>query len=346
MRKRGIHSLIPHPETPAGVRSTASRRIWIIDARRRDAHGRSSWRYAVTRRYLDCGSSCRTGACRSAAPTICGRPPASRLFVTPDGPEPAICEFNFSPSSEWAAYRFDGYREGMRSCRCSASDPIISRHRGRLVRSARDARRSISLGGQLALRPLRGDRGEGRHQILLGARASAGRARFPPSGLLCARTPGTGRAHEIRHRPPARRPGAAHAAGGQARRPARPSRLGDRGPDPQPRRAGRGGPQRLGDVRAAARRARRPAGQYDGIAGLHRSASTTSRCSASTARCGGRPASRWARSTSCWSTCRTSAAASTPSSRRCSTCSKRRRRTASRSGCSTGPIPPAARSRG
>lgn len=24
------------------------------------------------------------------------------------------CEFNFSPSSQWAAYRFDGYRSGMR----------------------------------------------------------------------------------------------------------------------------------------------------------------------------------------------------------------------------------------
>jgi len=27
--------------------------------------------------------------------------------------EAGYCEFNFSPSSEWAAYRFDGYRHGM-----------------------------------------------------------------------------------------------------------------------------------------------------------------------------------------------------------------------------------------
>ena len=27
----------------------------------------------------------------------------------------AYCEFNFSPSSAWAAYRFDGYRSGMRA---------------------------------------------------------------------------------------------------------------------------------------------------------------------------------------------------------------------------------------
>lgn len=26
----------------------------------------------------------------------------------------AYCEFNFSPSSEWAAYEFDAYRQGMR----------------------------------------------------------------------------------------------------------------------------------------------------------------------------------------------------------------------------------------
>jgi hypothetical protein len=29
-------------------------------------------------------------------------------------PGEAYCEFNFAPSTEWAAYRFDAYREGMR----------------------------------------------------------------------------------------------------------------------------------------------------------------------------------------------------------------------------------------
>jgi len=33
-------------------------------------------------------------------------------FVRPEGAE-AYYEFNFSPSGEWAAYRFDRYREGM-----------------------------------------------------------------------------------------------------------------------------------------------------------------------------------------------------------------------------------------
>ena len=42
-------------------------------------------------------------------------------FVLPESGE-AYVEFNFAPSTQWAAYRFDGYREGMampaRSRRC------------------------------------------------------------------------------------------------------------------------------------------------------------------------------------------------------------------------------------
>jgi hypothetical protein len=34
-------------------------------------------------------------------------------FVCPL-PGEAYCEFNFAPSTQWAAYRFDGYRNGMR----------------------------------------------------------------------------------------------------------------------------------------------------------------------------------------------------------------------------------------
>ncbi|MDF2387506.1 DOMON-like domain-containing protein [Nostoc ellipsosporum NOK] len=35
------------------------------------------------------------------------------LFVKPAGGE-GYFEYNFAPSTQWAAYRFDGYREGMR----------------------------------------------------------------------------------------------------------------------------------------------------------------------------------------------------------------------------------------
>ena len=78
-------------------------------------------------------------------------------------------------------------------------------------------------------------------------------------------------------------------------------------------------------LRAAARAARRQAGQHGRVARLSPIRCTASRSSACTAKCAGRPdADDGARSTSCWSICRTSAAASTRSSRRCSTCWRRR----------------------
>jgi hypothetical protein len=32
-------------------------------------------------------------------------------------PDAGYCELNFAPSTQWAAYRFDGYRSGMRVAR-------------------------------------------------------------------------------------------------------------------------------------------------------------------------------------------------------------------------------------
>lgn len=45
-------------------------------------------------------------------------------FVRGDGAA-AYCEFNFSPSRAWAAYRFSGYREGMTPLQDPALDPAI-----------------------------------------------------------------------------------------------------------------------------------------------------------------------------------------------------------------------------
>ena len=45
------------------------------------------------------------------------------LFAKPTGGE-GYFEFNFSPSFQWAAYAFDGYRSGMREL--SAEDPEIA----------------------------------------------------------------------------------------------------------------------------------------------------------------------------------------------------------------------------
>lgn len=41
------------------------------------------------------------------------------LFLCVGG-ENAYCEFNFAPSLAWAAYRFDGYRQGMRPLEVTA----------------------------------------------------------------------------------------------------------------------------------------------------------------------------------------------------------------------------------
>lgn len=46
----------------------------------------------------------------------------AELFVV-DPQRAAYCEFNFAPSTEWAAYEFSGYRQGMRPIESAA--PII-----------------------------------------------------------------------------------------------------------------------------------------------------------------------------------------------------------------------------
>lgn len=50
---------------------------------------------------------------------------AETFFTTPDTTD--YCELNFSPSSQWAAYQFTGYRQGMQSMQCES--PSISVHR-------------------------------------------------------------------------------------------------------------------------------------------------------------------------------------------------------------------------
>ena len=47
------------------------------------------------------------------------------LFVRVEGRE-AYSEYNFAPSMQWAAYAFDGYREGMKDLLCSV-DPLVER---------------------------------------------------------------------------------------------------------------------------------------------------------------------------------------------------------------------------
>ena len=48
--------------------------------------------------------------------------------------EEAYCEFNLSPSSEWAAYRFTGYRDGMRALPLATEPEIAAESDGRRLK--------------------------------------------------------------------------------------------------------------------------------------------------------------------------------------------------------------------
>ena len=89
-------------------------------------------------------------------------------------------EFNFSPSSQWAAYAFTSYRAGREAL--ALDQPPTVRFWPEFERPAhvRVASRRHFLGRQN--RTFRRDRGDGRHQILLGTGTSAGSAGLPSSG--------------------------------------------------------------------------------------------------------------------------------------------------------------------
>lgn len=98
----GTFALIPHPDgPPTGVRS--------IEGRVTGASGHwLSLRWIVQ------------GAAQVVWPKLAGRRRADGLwkttcfeaFIRPDGGD-AYVELNLSPSENWAAYDFAGYREGM-----------------------------------------------------------------------------------------------------------------------------------------------------------------------------------------------------------------------------------------
>ncbi len=101
-------ALVPHPATPCAA----------VQSIRVDVHRKPG---ALSLRYVLAGELRRL---RIPLP----RPPARvdglwrhtcfELFVAAPG-EPAYHEFNFSPSGEWAAYRFAGYRAGRSALDCT-----------------------------------------------------------------------------------------------------------------------------------------------------------------------------------------------------------------------------------
>lgn len=97
--------LLCHPQTP----STALERI-CVSLRRSSGH-------SLQLRYVMSGEIARLRVPAAREPRRAAelwRHTCCELFVGSTSNE-TYNEFNFSPSSEWAAYSFEGYRQGMQS---------------------------------------------------------------------------------------------------------------------------------------------------------------------------------------------------------------------------------------
>ena len=98
-------------------------------------------------------------------------------------PGAAYYEFNFAPSTQWAAYRFSSYRSRIRAA-SALRTPLIevqsSPDRFALQAALElDELSNLPPNASLAPRPRGGDRGDERAQVVLGAGASAGQAGLP-----------------------------------------------------------------------------------------------------------------------------------------------------------------------
>lgn len=93
--------LVRHPDTPPGT-------VQSIDAELRRVPGGAVARFRVN------GDPAKLRIPAPASPERADnlwRTTCCELFVAGEGA--SYLEFNLSPSGEWAAYRFDGYRQGM-----------------------------------------------------------------------------------------------------------------------------------------------------------------------------------------------------------------------------------------
>ena len=94
----------------------------------------------------------------------------------------------FRAVGQWAAYDFTGYREGMTEAEVGA--PPYIRMEDNFTWWALGATIAVEAGRRLGARPVRRARGEGRHQILLGAGPSAGdKPDFHDPACFAARLP-------------------------------------------------------------------------------------------------------------------------------------------------------------
>ncbi len=115
------HALIPHPETGCDAVTSLTVEVGRADPA------------TLALRFVLMGDLERL-AIPSAAPSVrtdgLWKHTCFEAFI--GGPAGAYSEFNISPSTAWAAYAFDGYRQGMRALDIPAPEIAVGRVEGQL----------------------------------------------------------------------------------------------------------------------------------------------------------------------------------------------------------------------
>jgi hypothetical protein len=104
--------LRPHPATPCGAA------IEVAAAAERPRPGVLKLTYVVTG---DLRALCLPPAGQPVRADELWKRTCFEAFVRPGADEPYF-EFNFAPTMAWAAYRFDGYRQGMAKADITPAD--------------------------------------------------------------------------------------------------------------------------------------------------------------------------------------------------------------------------------
>lgn len=99
------HALKPHPDAPSAAATSLEVEV------SRPSPRTLALRYTLAGRTADLAIPAPAAPARKDE---LWRHTCFEAFFGPEGAE-AYCEFNLAPSTEWAAYQFDGYRAGMRS---------------------------------------------------------------------------------------------------------------------------------------------------------------------------------------------------------------------------------------
>lgn len=110
------HALIPHPET--GCDAVTGLTVEVV----RDDPAMLSLRFVLSG---DLERLAIPSAAASLRTDGLWKHTCFEAFV--GGPDGAYAEFNIAPSTAWAAYAFDGYRQGMRPLNIAAPEIAMTR---------------------------------------------------------------------------------------------------------------------------------------------------------------------------------------------------------------------------